>query len=126
MLCSVCSGACTVSSLVMMQHAGSSTAVSLCRSHWTETEVAYEMSKRNLVVKPTNEPEKPCPICTNEQTIEYRTWLEHKRTEGLVPVCRYHLKKLEECRVETARIRTPPVIVELSGLSVSGQGFESS
>lgn len=101
--------------MVCLQHGGTDLKLPVCRHHWQQLEAAYHLSTRHVLGGVADV--GPCAICAGEETIDNRTWLEYQGTAGPIALCRKHAKDLEECRIETARIRTPPVFINLSAVT---------
>ncbi len=68
-----------------------------------------------------------CCICEGRETVESLEWLQYLMESGRArptsaPVCSVHYSKLEECHREINKIRTPPVIVNVSAVTSGGRG----
>lgn len=63
-----------------------------------------------------------CVICEGRETVESMEWLQYRMEVGLdrpspMPVCASHYYKLEECHNDKSKIRTPPVVVNVSAVT---------
>lgn len=119
--CCLCDGRQTVKGLLAIQRGGGTGEHPVCREHWQELEQAYALSLWTPSVDCALMSAQ-CQVCAGVETIEGREWLEYQSTPGLSPLCSHHARQLAECRVDTARIRTPPVAVNCSAVGIEVKG----
>ena len=123
--CCVCDKKKDILTLVWLEGMGElqSKRFPVCAAHYSELERALTSVQKHLITSITTndaDPMYPCPVCTRELTIPQVEWQQHQGTAPRYNMCPRHAKELEECRIEIARIRTPPVIINVTAVTIGG------